>query len=125
MMRTTAPTLAAACAALGLLVPAPARAQPEPVRPGTQPSPPRVKTAQPPPLDPKEGGRRAVRGCPIDGDCHSELEAGMRQFELEAFPKEDSRSPWVERHDAHGHSGVRYFGSGRSPLPRAIGGRSG
>ncbi len=43
-------------------------------------------------------GRSHVRGCPVGKDCsRSELEAGLREFELQTFPPEGS--PWMDQRE--------------------------
>jgi membrane-bound lytic murein transglycosylase D len=77
------------------------------VTPGRQAQPPGPPPPRPPPLEPDPGARRAVRGCPLELDCRA-ME-GMRAFELQAFPRAGSRSPWIDADDAEGHNRVRYF----------------
>ncbi len=50
----------------------------------------------PRPLVTDNDGRNHVRGCPVGKDCtQSELEAGLREFELETFPP-PAGSPWMD-----------------------------
>jgi membrane-bound lytic murein transglycosylase D len=94
---------------LGLASAAPAAADsPDPpVHPGPQASPPGPPPPSPPPLALDDRGRRAIRGCPVDQDCHQELLRGLREFEAAAFPRPGSRSPWLDPDDRRGHNAVR------------------
>ncbi|HUH03780.1 MAG TPA: LysM peptidoglycan-binding domain-containing protein [Kofleriaceae bacterium] len=46
--------------------------------------------------------RKHVRGCPVDRNCESDLQRGLYEFELEAFPR--GGSPWVEGKTAPGRT---------------------
>lgn len=82
--------------------------KPRPVKPGVQPTP------APPapglrPLELNAHQRRIIRGCPVDMRCTTPmLEAAMREFERQAFPRSKADSPWVDA------DGARPFG-GRAP----------
>lgn len=48
-------------------------------------------------LEMDEGGRRAIRGCRVDGlDCSEDPIPGLVEFEREAFPRPGRDSPWSE-----------------------------
>ncbi len=49
------------------------------------------------------GQRRAIRGCPVGDSCRGPLTQALVEFELEAFPKQSSDSPWAPVHSVHGH----------------------
>ncbi len=85
-MRTAAVTL--------LLVGLAASARADDDRPaGVQDDPPSPRVAPDLDLDQEAGGRRAVRGCPVDHDCRPGHER-IRDFELEAFPPPGG-DPWM------------------------------
>jgi membrane-bound lytic murein transglycosylase D len=67
-------------------------------RPGLLDEPPGPSPSRPA-LEQDEGGRRAVRGCPVDSDCRPGHER-LRDFELEAFPR--GADPWITRDEAAG-----------------------
>ncbi len=79
----------------------------EPVNAGRQVDPP----SPPPPTeeDPEFSARQrqAIRGCAVDMDCSGELARALREFELEAFPRQGSSSPWIDDDDANGHGAIR------------------
>ena len=53
------------------------------------------------PVDMNTKGRRAVRGCQVDGDdCADDLLPGLFEFEREAFPRSGDGSPWADDEDA-------------------------
>ena len=117
-MNTHAPTILLACALAAGPVAVPralaqgadTAASAGAVSPGPQVSPPQATPPRPPPLEPDPRARRAVRGCPLELDCRA-ME-GMRAFELQAFPRPDARSPWIDADDADGHSRVRLLRRG-------------
>ncbi len=78
-----------------LLCPAAALAQPREA--GVQDEPPGPPAPERAPLDQEMGGRRAVRGCPVDDDCRPPHER-LRDFEVEAFPQAGS-DPWIDGGD--------------------------
>ncbi len=92
-------------------------APPALANPGTRPG----KQAQPPgpgPLGPRslsvdDSRRRAVRGCPVDYDCHGRLEAELRQFEKRSL-RPRKRSPWIES-DAPGAKSSARFARAKDP----------
>jgi membrane-bound lytic murein transglycosylase D len=86
-----------ATAALLLLVGlvAPAHADDDDTRTaGVQDDPPSPEVEPDLDLDQQVGGRRAVRGCPVDHDCRPGHEK-IRDFELEAFPPPGG-DPWMD-----------------------------
>ena len=102
MSRILAAVAAVAATATGAV------AQPEPVKPGVQPTP-TTRAPAPPPLELDAHQRRIIRGCPVDMRCTTPaLKAAMREFERQAFPRSSSDSPWVDG------DGVRPLG-GRAP----------
>jgi membrane-bound lytic murein transglycosylase D len=92
MMRSLARLLTLA----GLAVCAPAAAEEAPRRAGVQTDPPGPAAARDE-LDQQDGGRKAVRGCPVDQDCRRAHER-LRDFELEAFPAVRGQ-PWIDAED--------------------------
>jgi len=91
-MRTLAPLVFL----LGVAAPATAEAE-ETREAGVQAEEPGPDAAGRDALDQQLGGRRAVRGCPVDSDCRPPHER-LRDFELEAFPPLGSE-PWMDGGD--------------------------
>ncbi|MCA9675141.1 MAG: transglycosylase SLT domain-containing protein, partial [Myxococcales bacterium] len=82
---------------LAATIPAIVHAGPDHARkPGVQADPPGPPSPTPV-LQQDDGGRRAVRGCPVDHDCRPGHER-LREFELEAFPP--GGDPWIHGDDA-------------------------
>ncbi len=126
-MRTLPPTFVATCALAAAPLFAPsavadaggqgdANTRSAGVEPGALDAPPGARAVGVPPLETDPRARRAVRGCPLDIDCRA-LE-GLREFELQAFPRPDADSPWVERDDADGHNRARYFQTDGTRAPQ-------
>ncbi len=67
---------------------------------GVQADPPGPTGTPRTPLDQRNDGRRAVRGCPVDQDCRPPHER-LRDFEVEAFPQGGS-DPWIDGGDRRG-----------------------
>ncbi len=80
--------------------------------PGVQATPPGPALVGAPPLVHDLGQRRAIRGCQVGNSCQGEIQEAMREFELQAFPKANSSSPWVNTESLHGHTAVRKLGRG-------------
>lgn len=75
------------------------------VTPGHQANPPGPTAPAPAPLEPDEGQRRAIRGCPVDSNCRGMALEGLRAFEIEAFGPEGS--PWMDDDNLYGHNALR------------------
>ena len=75
-----------------------AHADPTPVHPGPQVTPP-ATTAEPV-LHQDLDGRRYVRGCPVGDTCDRPTDL-LREFELETFPRPGA-SPWIDERSAPG-----------------------
>ncbi len=83
----------------------PKTATPGPMRPGPGPT-----AGSPRILVQDLGQRRAIRGCPVGVSCQGPIQEALFEFELEAFPKSNSDSPWAEAASVHGHAAVRKRG---------------
>ena len=83
----------------------PTTANPGPMRPGPGPT-----AGSPRILEQDLGQRRAIRGCPVGNSCQGPIQEALVEFELEAFPKRDSDSPWATNESVHGHAAVRKRG---------------
>lgn len=94
---------------LGVSAPTTAEAQPQARQPGKQADSPGIKGPAAVPLQHDLSQRRAIRGCTVGDSCQGELQRGLREFELEAFPKSGDSSPWITA-NTRGHRGVRDFG---------------
>lgn len=98
--------------ALLVLLPNSPLAHAQPRNPGVQKPPPAPPNASAPTLIHDLGQRKAIRGCHVGDSCHGAIQEALLEFELEAFPKSESSSPWVNTESMHGHAAVRNRGRG-------------
>jgi membrane-bound lytic murein transglycosylase D len=75
----------------------PALAEPAARPAGVQAEPPGPEPQAQPDLPQQDGGRKAVRGCPLERDCRRPHER-LRDFEVEAFPR-PGQDPWLDGGD--------------------------
>ena len=87
-----------------------ASAQPDTTHPG--PLVPGPGPTAPPPrvLEQDLGQRKAIRGCPVGESCQGPIQEALAEFELEAFPRHSSDSPWASGSGVDGHAAVRKRG---------------